>query len=84
MTIYIFTCSDEAQRKCMQAIFWFLTALLVFYAGLYVWQHAGEGVLFAAVTTVANRLVVCCFPVGRTRGRFSCLMMQTENRPLVC
>ncbi|MEQ8201147.1 MAG: putative ABC exporter domain-containing protein [Syntrophomonadaceae bacterium] len=67
MTIYIFTSSDEALRNRWQAVVWFLTALLVLYTGLYVWQHAGEGVLSAA-TTVANSLMVRCFPVGGWLG----------------
>ena len=67
MTIYIFTSSDETLRKWLQAVVWLLTALLVLYVGLYVWQHAGEGVL-SAVVTAANSLLVRCFPVGGWLG----------------
>jgi hypothetical protein len=67
MTIYTFTSSDEVLRNRLKAVFYLLTGMLVLYAGFYVWQHAGEGVLSAAVT-VGNSLMVRCFPVGGWLG----------------
>ncbi len=67
MTIYVFTSSDETLRKLLQAVVWLLTAILVLYVGLYVWQHASEGVL-SAVVTATNSLLVRSFPVGGWLG----------------
>ncbi len=67
MTIYIFTSGDEVLRNRLKVLLYLLTALLVLYIGLYVWQHAGEGVL-PAVATVVNSLMVRCFPVGGWLG----------------
>lgn len=67
MAIYVFTSSDEALRNRFQALFYLLTGLLVLHIGLYVWKHAGEGILSAAVTA-GNSTVVRCFPVGGWLG----------------
>jgi len=67
MTIYTLSSSDEGLRKRLHALVWILTALLVLYAGLYVWQFAGDGILSAAAAA-ANSLVARCFPVGGWLG----------------
>ncbi|NLB17451.1 MAG: hypothetical protein GX825_01645 [Syntrophomonadaceae bacterium] len=67
MTVYIFTSNSEVVRNRVKAVLWLFTAFLVLYIGLYVWQHMGEGVL-SALTTVANSLMVRCFPVGGWLG----------------